>query len=326
MSARAVAERLYSRVPGVSAMGSERIAPADPPLTTTLPSPGLHLPVLGLWWMAACAVLRSTSSGCFGLSPVLPPMVYYPREVTMDHKNDCLICGKPLTYLGESRSAECVYCKKTYMTDALCEAGHYVCDACHSAGADDLIEGFCLTSEMTDPVEMACLLMKSPQVKMHGPEHHFLVPAVFIRAYYNALGKPEEAEPGIRKARQRAEKVLGGFCGFYGDCGAAVGTGIAVSVITGSTPLSKKEWKQSNLVTARSLLNIANHGGPRCCKRNSFLAIVEAVKFLKEEFGVELEVKGDIACEFDALNRECLKEECPYYRAGAETTRIRPLF
>jgi hypothetical protein len=231
----------------------------------------------------------------------------------MAHKNDCVVCGAPLAYLKESRLASCFYCKKAQETGALCAAGHYVCDSCHSLGANDLIEAFCLASDMTDPLEMARVLMRNPEVKMHGPEHHFLVPAVIIRAYYNALGTPAEAEGRIRKARQRADKVLGGFCGFYGDCGAAVGTGIAVSVITGATPLSKEEWRQSNLMTAKSLFTIANHGGPRCCKRNSFLAITEAVEFLKEQFGVSLKVNSGVACEFSPLNRECLKEECLFH-------------
>ena len=75
---------------------------------------------------------------------------------------------------------------------------------------------------------------------MHGPEHHFLIPAVLLSAFYNVSGEPGEKEKKIKQARKRAENVLGGFCGFYGDCGAAVGTGIFVSVITGATPLSQK--------------------------------------------------------------------------------------
>ena len=32
---------------------------------------------------------------------------------------------------------------------------------------------------------MAIEIMKSPMINMHGPEHHFLVPAVLITSYYN---------------------------------------------------------------------------------------------------------------------------------------------
>ncbi len=245
-------------------------------------------------------------------------MVYYPREVTMDHKNDCLICGKPLTYLGESRSAECVYCKKTYMTDALCEAGHYVCDACHSAGADDLIEGFCLTSEMTDPVEMACLLMKSPQVKMHGPEHHFLVPAVLLAAHAHATAAGE-LRGRLAEARRRAASVLGGFCGTHGSCGAATGVGIFVSLVTGATPLSGEPWRLANLATAtaRALARIAESGGPRCCKRDTLLALLAAADFAAAHLDLVLPCTREPRCGFHPANRQCRWLGCPFFPPDA---------
>jgi hypothetical protein len=230
-----------------------------------------------------------------------------------DHKSDCVVCGKELIYLEEERTAECSYCKESFRTNALCAGGHYVCDRCHGLKGNDLIETFCARTEMTDPLKMAVTLMGNPEIKMHGPEHHLLVPAVLLAAYYNMTARAGEKEEKIRKARQRAENVLGGFCGFYGDCGAAVGTGIFVSVLTGATPLSKKEWRQSNLMTARSLFSIANHGGPRCCKRNSFLAIREATGFVAEHFGVSLPGGEDLRCTFISFNKECLADECPFF-------------
>ncbi len=217
-------------------------------------------------------------------------------------------------YRQEGEDALCFYCKETYRSNVSCEAGHYVCDRCHSLAANDIIEQYCLKSTSADPVEMAIHLMHHPRVKMHGPEHHFLVPAVLISACHNvAHGDRAGKEGDLRKARQRAEKVPGGFCGFYGDCGAAVGTGIAVSVLTGATPLSRKEWRLANLMTAKSLFAIAAHGGPRCCKRNSFLAIREAVSFLQESPGISLSPGGELRCGFHHLNKECLAEECPFY-------------
>jgi hypothetical protein len=179
---------------------------------------------------------------------------------------------------------------------------------------NDLIEKYCIGSTSQDPLELAISLMKKPQIKMHGPEHHFLVPAVILTAYYNTMKiNDEKKQDSLKKARERAEKILGGFCGFYGDCGAAVGTGIMMSILTGSTPLSKQEWRLSNLITAKSLFTIANHGGPRCCKRNSFLAITEAVEFLKEHFETTMSINKDYKCEFSSLNKECLAEKCPFH-------------
>ncbi len=228
------------------------------------------------------------------------------------HKKGCLICGKDLVY-GSTEKLECFYCHKTYDASVKCEAGHYVCDACHSLPADDLIESYCTTTTSEDPLEIALNLMRSPQVKMHGPEHHFLVPAVLLAAYYNAKKDEAKKIPKIKEARARASNVLGGFCGLYGDCGAAVGTGIFIALVTNSTPLSKEEWRLSNTMTAKSLLTIANHGGPRCCKRNSFLAITKATAFVKEQFGVVLQMSPKIRCEFTDLNKECIQKKCPFF-------------
>jgi hypothetical protein len=64
-------------------------------------------------------------------------------------------------------------------------------------------------------------------------------------------------------------------------------------------PLSRNEWMLSNLLTADSLRSIAFAGGPRCCKRNTFLAIVEAVYFVKERLHIEMEIgAGSLKCYF----------------------------
>jgi hypothetical protein len=165
---------------------------------------------------------------------------------------------------------------------------------------------------------MAVTLMRDTRIKMHGPEHHFLVPAVLLAAYCNATGRPrEEKTEMISKARRRAEEVKGGSCGFSGNCGAAVGTGIFVSLVTGATPLSRTEWRLANLMTSESLRAIAERGGPRCCKRDSFLAITTAVGFLKKELALSLPLEDSLACEFSSLNKECLRSGCPYFEGSA---------
>jgi len=237
----------------------------------------------------------------------------------MDHKSDCLICGQELQYINPRESLKCVYCREPHDTDVRCARGHFVCDKCHSAGAVELIERYCIRTKECDPLRMAQDLMKSPSVKMHGPEHHFLVPAVMLTAFYNTLenqgdmGRRGEKEKKIREAKVRAEKVLGGFCGFYGACGAAIGTGIFISLVTGATPLAKEGWMLSNMMTAQSLSCIASCGGPRCCKRDSFVAITEAISFVKENLKVEIQAQQEIHCDFSEINRECLRFGCQYY-------------
>ncbi|MCY6485114.1 DUF5714 domain-containing protein [Clostridium aestuarii] len=231
----------------------------------------------------------------------------------MEHKNNCLICGEELVYLNTSEKMKCFYCNDIYESNVKCEEGHYVCDKCHSMTAREIIKKYCLETDSEEPIEIMLKLLRHPSIKMHGPEHHFLVPAVLLAAYYNKIGDKINKECKIIEAEKRSAQILGGFCGFYGNCGAGVGTGIFISLITGATPLSGKEWGLSNLMTSKSLRVIAENGGPRCCKRNSYISVLEAVRFIKENMGVELKINGKIRCEYSKLNNECKKEKCLFY-------------
>ena len=92
-----------------------------------------------------------------------------------------------------------------------------------------------------------------------------------------------------------------------------MGSGIFLSVITGTTPLSKETWKLSNLLTAESLQKIAQAGGPRCCKRDSFIAIETAVDFVNKHLNGKMKETTQIKCEHADYNNECLKDACRYY-------------
>jgi len=227
-----------------------------------------------------------------------------------------MICGGTLLYSQTAKPTTCNYCGSEAQTTVTCAAGHFVCDSCHAMGALDLIEKYCTTTREPDPVRQALTVMRNPCVKMHGPEHHFLVPAVLISAWLNAHPSRGERTEMMRQARQRAADLKGGFCGFHGTCGAAMGAGIACSVITGATPLSRNEWRLCNLITAACLTAIANAGGPRCCKRDVFLAIGASVTFLNAHLDAGIPAAEAPLCEFGHLNGECIGEECRFHPAS----------
>lgn len=145
---------------------------------------------------------------------------------------------------------------------------------------------------------------------MHGPEHHIMVGAALLTAYKNAGGSIP-LEKALAEIISRGKKVPGGACGFWGACGAAISSGMFVSIISGSTPLKEKPWGFSNLMTAKALQAIGNIGGPRCCKRNSYLAILAATQFAKENFGIEMQ-PGSIICAHSAKNNQCIGSRCPF--------------
>ena len=153
-------------------------------------------------------------------------------EYSKTHKNNCLVCQADLVYAESHKEMVCSFCKKLKETNTFCTEGHFICDACHSGPALDLIENTCKLSRLSDPIALANTIMHHPSVKMHGPEHHFLVPAVLLTVIQNIENNDENKfHKRLEVAKQRARNLLGGFCGFYGACGAAVGTGVFVSVL-----------------------------------------------------------------------------------------------
>jgi hypothetical protein len=81
-------------------------------------------------------------------------------------------------------------------------------------------------------------IMDFPEIPMHYPYHHFIIPAVLLTAADVCAGQSEETlRMQLETAEERAKNVLGGFCGFYGTCGAAVGTGIFFSIYTNTSPV-----------------------------------------------------------------------------------------
>lgn len=231
------------------------------------------------------------------------------KSVVNEMKNECLICAAPLIYTENDVMAECAVCHKKESSKTICKNGHYVCDECHTNGIDAIV-AVCLTENSKNPIEIIRKLMDLPFSHMHGPEHHIMVGAALLVAYKNAGGDIDLSKC-LSEMISRGKKVPGGACGFWGACGAGISAGMFVSIVTGSTPLKINEWGLSNLMTSSSLGAIGRIGGPRCCKRNSYVSIIEAVAFAKAHLGVEMEL-GEFKCIHSTQNNQCIGKRCPF--------------
>ncbi len=191
-------------------------------------------------------------------------------------KEECLLCGAPLEYLTRGRKMECALCHKKEWSKTRCIKGHFICNQCHTKGIDQVLT-LCLETTSANPVEILDHLMAQPFCHMHGPEHHILV----------------------------------GACGFWGACGAGISTGMSLSILSNATPLSKEPLGLSNQMTARALDAIGTIGGPRCCKRNSYLSLLAAAAFVEERFHLSMPVPA-IRCDYAGQNNQCLGKVCPF--------------
>ena len=222
---------------------------------------------------------------------------------------ECLICKAPLVYLEKDEKMECAICHRTFDSKTRCVNDHFVCNECHTKGMDAIV-ALCREEESKNPLEIIEKMMQQSFCHMHGPEHHVMVGAALLTAYKNA-GGDINLEDALFEMMSRGKQVPGGVCGFWGACGAAISTGIFMAIITKSTPLTMEPFALSNSMTARSLAKVGEIGGPRCCKRDSFLSIISAVEFVRENLGVEMEINRPV-CQYSSKNNQCIGKRCPF--------------
>ncbi len=195
------------------------------------------------WGCCSCSTESTpdeSAASCCGPTPQAEPGLAPkpPDPLTAAapsrHHSGCLVCGSPLVYQSQARPGRCHYCRAELPAQTLCEQGHFVCDACHTAEAAAVIRHICQATEETDLIALMDEIRRHPAITCHGPEHHVLVPAVILTAYRNLGGgvTPEMFETALA----RGQAVPGGACGFMGVCGAAAGVGIAFSLLLGANP------------------------------------------------------------------------------------------
>ena len=224
-------------------------------------------------------------------------------------KEECLICKAPLEYLVQDEMMKCTICGKAEPSKTRCVGGHYVCSECHTQGMDSIF-GLCLSETSKDPLVILEKMMAMPFCHMHGPEHHVMVGAALLTAYRNAGGKLD-LEAALKEMYRRGKTVPGGVCGFWGACGAGISAGQFVAIATGSTPLAAEPWGLSNRMTAKALDSIGKNGGPRCCKRDSYLSILAAIEFTAEHLDVHME-KSTPMCTRSKHDNQCIGKRCPF--------------
>ncbi|MFA5421904.1 MAG: DUF5714 domain-containing protein [Bacilli bacterium] len=176
----------------------------------------------------------------------------------------------------------------------------------------ELIRKDVLLQTSRSPIHIVKEIMHKDYISLHGPEHHFLDGAAFLIAFKNA-GGVVDIEKSLDELANRSLNMPGAMCGFWGVCGSTTSVGAALAIINNTGPLSDDEFYKDNMeFTSSVIARMSEIGGPRCCKRNAFLSISSGAVFVKEKYGVEMEI-SDIKCEFSILNKQCLLTRCPYY-------------
>lgn len=223
-------------------------------------------------------------------------------------RSGCMVCGREISYLAEEKKAACYYCGGVRQINALCAQGHYICDDCHQRDGLNAIRVICGESREEDMLALLARIRSHRAIPMHGPEHHALVPGIILATFRNRGGRL--SKEAVLAGIERGSKVPGGVCGFWGSCGAAIGVGIAFSVLLEATPLTPAQRQRAQEVTSTVLAAVARIRGARCCQRETVTALREAARLSRTILPVALLAEADFVCRQSAGNRECIGGLC----------------
>lgn len=234
------------------------------------------------------------------------------EEIEIELENEfqmgCVLCGRELDYLSEPEIMTCSICGKEFSSSIRCAEGHFVCDQCHRGDVISQMEQILLHSTEKDPIVLAERVFQLPNLKMHGPEYHSLVPGVLMAAYQNNQGYRDPQK--IKEAMRRGKDIKGGSCGYHGNCGACVGTGVTEAILQDASPITIESRGRANLVTGTALIAISKYGGPQCCKRDSITSIQTYIDMTDY---YQLEEGHSYVCTQFAENAKCIGLTCPYF-------------
>lgn len=163
-----------------------------------------------------------------------------------------------------------------------------------------------------NPVQIFKKMAAKDYISIHGPEHHVLDGASILAAYHNAGGKID-LDAALNQILREGLRMPGAMCGLWGVCGAVTSIGAALSAIDGTGPLSEDgTWGDHMSFTAGAISDLGRINGPRCCKRDAMIALAHGVDYINNHYDVTLEYEKQ-TCEFSEMNRQCIKERCPFY-------------
>ena len=176
-----------------------------------------------------------------------------------------------------------------------------------------LVKEALLKETSDNPITIVKNIMHKDFINIHGPEHHYLDGGAMLVAMYNN-GYKMDLENNLDKLAERTIKMPGAMCGFWGMCGSVASIGAVFSLLDNTGPLSNDINYSKHMKYTSSVINkMSEIGGPRCCKRNAFISLMEGVKYSNMNYGTNIKI-DKVKCEFTSFNKDCIKDRCPFHK------------
>ena len=109
-----------------------------------------------------------------------------------------------------------------------------------------------------------------------------------------------------------ATELPGGTCGYWGACSAGLAVGMAYCAILGSDPTAGIPRSIAHQAVSAILARIAQHTGPRCCRRDCLLALQVGCGLSADLLPGTVPTSHSARCDQAESNPECSGELCPF--------------
>lgn len=127
----------------------------------------------------------------------------------------------------------------------------------------ELIKNNIKLENSKNPIEIVLNIMKMDFINMHGPEHHLLDGAAFMKALHNA-GLKFDFDISLDLLAERSIKMPGAMCGFWGMCGSVASIGAVLAILDETGPLSSdRHYMEHMEFTSSVIQKMGEIGGPR---------------------------------------------------------------
>lgn len=185
------------------------------------------------------------------------------------------------------------------------------------ARPQDWVIELLVASTSTSPAELLESVMADSRCPAFGPLHHFVVGATLLACWRNAEAAQDREtllRADLEEMVTRSDSVPGATCARWGVCGAAASAGMAYAIVRGNAPLKDEGWQEGQLMVSDLLAKIARSGSPRCCKRDSRVAVAAAVPYFNALEGPQLKGQDKLStCASFTQNSVCMGTLCPYH-------------
>lgn len=202
-------------------------------------------------------------------------------------------------------------CGKVKTEGDLCSQNHFICSDCSELSALDFIRDFCVHQSSEDVLEMVIFLLRMCQRKkqMNSTVLGFLTCAALTGVYLNRKNLQSEKEIFLMTARQSFFSLDN--CGT--DCFAVSAPALGLSYFLRLVMKTEGEsdWRVPYLEYAGALESMAAYPANRCLIREVYISVLEALKFLRENYGLIFTHRG-VHCEFSKNNMDCSRGHCPF--------------